>query len=83
MRQDKQPMLCFSCYMQQLFFLDLSKNRSALVSEDSLEYEAAMRTKAEVLGVVQTNHFVRTAGTGDPRQVAGGSTLEALPILIW
>lgn len=42
-----------------------------------------MRTGAEVLGVIQTNHLARTAGAGDARQVAGGPTLAALLLLIW
>lgn len=54
-----------------------------MVTEDSLECEVAMRTGAEVLGVVQTNHLARTATAGDARQVAGGPTLAALPLLIW
>lgn len=33
--------------------------------------------------MVQANHLVRTAGTGDARQVTGGQTLETLPRLIW
>lgn len=41
-----------------------------------------MGTGAEVLGVVQTSHLVRAAGTSDARQVAGGPTLAALPLLI-
>lgn len=53
------------------------------VSEDSLQCEVAMRTGAEVLGVVQTNHLARTAGAGDARQVAGGPTLVALLLLVW
>lgn len=54
-----------------------------MVTEDSLECKVAMRTGAEVLGVVQTNHLARTAGTGDTRQVAGGPTLKALLLLVW
>lgn len=53
-----------------------------MVTEDSLECKVARRTGAEVPGVVQTHHLARTAGTGDARQVAGGSTLAALPLLI-
>lgn len=33
--------------------------------------------------MVQANHLVRTAGTGDARQVTGGQTLETLPRLVW
>lgn len=54
-----------------------------VVTGDSLEYHVAMRTAAEVPGVVQTDHLARTAGTGDARQVAGGPTLAALPPLVW
>lgn len=54
-----------------------------MVTEDSLEYKVAMWTGADVLGVVQTHHLARTADAGDGRQVAGGPTLAALPLLIW
>lgn len=53
-----------------------------VVTEDSLECKVAMGTGAEVPGVIQTHHLARTAGTGYARQVAGGSTLAALPLLI-
>lgn len=33
--------------------------------------------------MVQASHLVRTAAAGDARQVAGGPTLETLPLLIW
>lgn len=72
---------------------DSSKNKTSkiqkqicsvdVVTENSLECEVAMRTRAEVLGVVQTNHLARTTSTGDARQVAGGPTLAALPLLVW
>lgn len=54
-----------------------------VVTEDSLVCKVAVRTGAEILGVVQTNHLARTAGTGDARQVAGGPTLAALLLLVW
>ncbi len=53
------------------------------VTGDSLECEVAMGAGAEILGVVQTHHLARTAVTGDARQVAGGPTLAALPLLVW
>lgn len=53
-----------------------------MVTGDSLECEVAMKTGAEVLGVVQTSHLVGTACTRDTRQVAGGPTLAALARLI-
>lgn len=33
--------------------------------------------------MVQTNHLGRSTGAGDARQVTGGPTLAALPLLIW
>lgn len=54
-----------------------------ILMRDSLQFEVAMRTGAEVLGVIQTNHLARTANAGDARQVAGGPTLIALLLLIW
>lgn len=50
---------------------------------DSLECEVVKRTGTEVLGVVQADRLSRTADTGDARQVTGGATLAALPLLIW
>lgn len=42
-----------------------------------------MRTGAEVLGVVETNHLARAAGAGHAREEAGGSTFAALLLLVW
>lgn len=53
------------------------------LTEDSLECEAALRTGAEVLGVVETNHLARAAGTGHAGEEAGGSTFAALLLLVW
>lgn len=52
-------------------------------TEDSLECEAALRTGAEVLGVVETNHLAGAAGTRHAREEAGGSTFAALLLLVW
>lgn len=54
-----------------------------MFTEDSLECEVVLRTGAEVLGVVETNHLARTAGTCYARKEAGGPTLAALLLLIW
>lgn len=53
------------------------------MTEDSLECEAALRTGAEVLGVVETNHLARAAGTGHAGEEASGSAFAALLLLVW
>lgn len=71
-----------------IFLLQLTEKVSAphcgvQFTEDSLECEAALRTRAEVLGVVETNHLAGAAGTRHAGEEAGGSTFAALLFLVW
>lgn len=54
----------------------------AWLTEDSLESEAALRTGAEVLCVVEANHLARATGAGQAGEEAGGSTFAALLLFI-
>lgn len=64
------------------FFTEKIVHHVVVFTEDSLECEAALRTGAEVLSMVETNHLARAADTRDAREEAGGSTFAALLLLV-
>lgn len=49
---------------------------------DLLQCVVVDRAGAEVTDVMQTDEYSWAAGTGDGRQVAGGSALGTLPLVI-